>query len=106
MTAYEATFEYSCNSGATVSFLAADVGNGSYASNPIVLEGTDGEITKFTTKLTPNKWKLLQVQFEFTDPTLQVYLEGCVLEVKPWGSEGSFEPISMFRPSGGRGAQA
>ena len=104
-TAYEGTFEYSADSGAVVSFVAADVGNGSYASNPITLPGTGGEITKFTTKLTPNKWKLLQVQFESTDQTLQVYLEGCVLQVKPWGSDGLYEPISIFRPSGGRGAQ-
>ena len=104
-TAYEGTFEYSADLGAVVSFVAADVGNGSYASNPITLPGTGGEITKFTTKLTPNKWKLLQVQFESTDQTLQVYLEGCILQVKPWGSDGLYEPISIFRPSGGRGAQ-
>ena len=104
-TVYEGTFEYSADLGAVVSFVAADVGNGSYASNPITLPGTGGEITKFTTKLTPNKWKLLQVQFESTDQTLQVYLEGCVLQVKPWGSDGLYEPISIFRPSGGRGAQ-
>jgi hypothetical protein len=105
MTAYEATFEYAADSGALVSFIAADAGNGSYAPGPIILPGTGGEITKFTTKLTPSKWKLLQVQFEFTDPTLQVYLEGCVLEVKPWGDEGTYKPISIFRPSGGKGAQ-
>ena len=104
-TAYEGTFEYSADSGAVVWFVAADAGNGSYASNPIILPGTGGEITKFTTKLTPNKWKLLQVQFESTDQTLQVYLEGCVLQVKSWGSDGLYEPISIFRPSGGRGAQ-
>ena len=104
-TAYEGTFEYSADSGAVVSFVAADAGNGSYASDPIILPGTGGEITKFTTKLTPNKWKLLQVQFESTDQTLQVYLDGCVLQVKPWGSDGLYQPISIFRPSGGRGAQ-
>lgn len=105
MSAYEATFEYSCDSGATVSFLAADVGNGSYAPNPIILPGTDGEITKFTTKVTPNKWKLLQMEFESTDKTLQVYQEGCILSVKPWGSDGPYLPAPLFRPSGGKGPQ-
>jgi len=105
MTAYEATFEYAADSGAMVSFLAADAGNGSYAPGPIILPGTGGEITKYTTKLTPNKWKLLQAQFESQDDSLEVYLEGCVLEVKAWGDEGVFKPVSLFRPSGGRGAQ-
>jgi hypothetical protein len=107
ITAYEATFEYSCDSGATVSFIAADVGNGSYAPNPLVLEGTGGEITKFTTKVSANKWKLLQAQFESTDDSLQVYLEGCVISAKPWGSEKTYEPIPLFGGprAGGRGPQ-
>ena len=105
MTAYEATIEYSCDSGATVSFVAADANNGSYAPNAIVLDATAGEITKFTTKVSPNKWKLLQTEFSFTDPSLQVYLEGCVLSCKPWGSTGTFQPLPMFRPSGGKGPQ-
>jgi hypothetical protein len=105
MDGYEFTCEYSCDTGATVSFLAADVGNGSYAPNPIVLAGTNGEITKFTTKVSPNKWKLLQAQFSFTDPTLQVYLAGTGLSVKPWGSPGEFKFEPFFGASGGRGPQ-
>ncbi|HWF62944.1 MAG TPA: hypothetical protein VN666_21910 [Nitrospira sp.] len=105
MSAYEATFEYACDSGATVSFTAADANNGSYAPQPIVLGSTGGEITKFTTKVTQNKWKLLQPKFDFTDPTLRVNLEGCVLSAKPWGDEGTFKPLPMFRPAGGRGPQ-
>jgi len=105
MSAYEATFEYKCDSGATVSFIAADVGNGSYGPLPIVLEGTNGEITKFTTKVSPNKWKLLQAQVESTDPTLQFFFDGFVLQVKPFGSNGEFAPVRMFRPSGGEGGQ-
>ena len=105
MTAYEATFEYACDSGATVSFLAADANNGSYAPNSIILPGTGGEITKFTTKVSPSKWKLLQAQFNWSDPTLQVYLDGCVLSVKPWGSDGLYLPAPFFKPAGGRGPQ-
>jgi hypothetical protein len=105
MTMYEATIEYSCDSGATVSFIAADEGNGSYGPGPIILAPTAGQITKFTTKVSPNKWKLLQVEFETSDPTLKVYQEGTVLEVKPWGSEGAYMPMQPFHPSGGRGAQ-
>jgi hypothetical protein len=105
MNAYEATIEYSCDSGATVSFIAADAENGSYGPNPIVLQPTAGQITKFTTKVSPNKWKLLQMRFDFTDPSLQVYQDGTAIECKPWGSEGFFTPINPFHPSGGHGGQ-
>jgi hypothetical protein len=105
MTAYEATFEYSCDSGATVSFIAADVGNGSYAPNPIVLEGTQGQITKFTTKVSPSKWKLIQVEFDSTDPTFQLYQEGSILAVKAWGSEGPYVNVGIFEVAGGKGGQ-
>lgn len=105
MIGYEATFEYACDSGATVSFVAADVNNGSYAPNPIALDATAGQITKFTTKVAPSKWKLLQAKFQSSDPKLQVNLEGCVLSVKPWGSDGEFMPAPFFKPSGGKGPQ-
>jgi hypothetical protein len=105
MTGYEATIEYLAAETITLSFLAADAGNGSYAPNPIVLDSTGGQMTKFTTKVSPNKWKLLQAQFETTDTQAQVYLAGCVLSVKPWGSDGLFTPIPFFSPAGGRGPQ-
>jgi hypothetical protein len=105
MTAYEATFEYACDSGATVSFVAVDTGNGSYAPEPVVLMPTAGEIAKFTTKLSPAKWKLLQAQFNWSDPSLEVYLEGCSIAVKPWGDDGLFRNIRWFHPSGGEGGQ-
>ena len=103
MTAYEATFEYKCDSGATVSFFAVDANNGSYAPNPIILDSTGGQITKFTTKVSPSKWKLLQTQFDWSDPSLEVYLEGCSIAVKPWG--GEFKNVPLFRPAGGEGGQ-
>jgi hypothetical protein len=105
MTAYEATFEYSCDSGATVSFLAVDEGNGSYGPQPIALDATAGQITKFTTKVSPSKWKLLQAQFNWTDPSLEVYLEGCSIAVKPWGDDGLFKNVPFFYPEGGAGGQ-
>lgn len=112
MTAYEATIEYSCHSGCTVSFVAADEGNGSYAPNPIVLAATAGQITKFTTKVSANKWKLMQVVFESSDPTLEIYQEGCVIQAKPWSlqpkpwaPDAEYAPINVFYPNGGRGPQ-
>ena len=104
MTAYEATFEYACDSGATVSFAAVDANNDSYAPNPIILLGTGGEITKFTTKVSPSKWKLLQTVFEWEDPTFQLNLEGCSLAVKPWEGE-TFKNVPLFKPAGGEGGQ-
>ena len=104
MTAYEATFEYACDSGATVSFAAVDANNDSYAPNPIILLGPGGEITKFTTKVSPSKWKLLQTVFEWEDPTFQLNLEGCSLAVKPWEGE-TFKNVPLFKPAGGEGGQ-
>ncbi len=104
MTAYEATFEYACDSGATVSFAAVEANNDSYAPNPIILLPTGGEITKFTTKVSPSKWKLLQTIFEWTDPTFQLNLEGCALAIKPWEGE-AFKNTPLFKPGGGEGAQ-
>jgi hypothetical protein len=104
MTAYEATFEYKADSGATVSFVAVDANNGSYAPNPIVLDSTGGQITKFTTKVSPSKWKLLQTVFDWSDPSLEIYLQGCTLAVKPW--DGEFKNVPLFHGSGGEGGQA
>ncbi len=104
MHAYEATFEYACDSGATVSFSSADVNNGSYGPQPIQLPSTGGQLTKFTTKVSPNKWKLLQTVFEWSDPTFHLNLEGCQLTLKEW--EGtSFKNVCVFYPGGGAGAQ-
>ncbi len=105
MTAYEATFEYRCDSGATVNFLALDANNGSYAPDALTLPGTGGEITKFTTKVSPSKWKLLQSQFNWADPSLEVYPEGCSIAVKPWGDDGLFKNVRLFHPAGGEGGQ-
>ena len=105
MFSYECTVEYSCASRVLLTFIAADVNNGSYAPNPFALPSTGGEITKFTFKLTPNKWKLLWMQFSSSDPAMQIFLEGFILQSKTWGSTKGFEPIAPFKPSGGRGAQ-
>lgn len=105
MTAYELTVEYSSSTTVLVSFNAADVGNGSYAPSSMSLPATAGAITKFTTKVSPSKWKLLQAQFQSTDPELSVYLAGCVLSCKAWGSDGLFVPLPLFGNSGGRGPQ-
>jgi len=105
ITAYEVTIEYASKYAVTMDFIAADVGNESYAPQPITLPSTGGKVDKFTTKLTPNKWKLLQVKFASTDYAMQIYQDGCVIETKSWGNESLYAPVPMFRPAGGRGAQ-
>ena len=105
MTAFEFTCEYSSSIEQAVSFIAVDAENDSYAPNPITLPATAGQITKFTTKVSPSKWKLLQAQFNLSDSDLQVYLDGCVMSCKAWGSDGLYVPIPFFRPAGGRGPQ-
>jgi hypothetical protein len=104
MTCYEATIEYQCPSAITVAFIAADAGNNSYAPNPITLPGVS-QITKQTVKLSPSKWKMLQAQFTSNNPAWQIYLEGCVISCKPWGSDGLFVPVPLFGSAGGRGPQ-
>lgn len=106
MTSYELTVEYRADSGATVSFVAADAGNNSYAPLSINLGSTGGEITKFTTKVSANKWKLLQAQFSFTDPTFECYIAGTGLSVKPWGSDKTFTFVPFFGGTGGKGPQS
>lgn len=105
MQSYEFTCEYKADSGATVSFVAADAGNGSYAPLSINLGSTGGEITKYTTKVSKSKWKLLQAQFSFTDPTFECYLMGTGLSVKPWGSDKTFTFVPFFGGTGGKGPQ-
>ena len=104
MICYEATIEYSCPVPVGVTFIAADNGNNSYAPQPILLPATSG-ITKQTVKLSPSKWKLLQAQFQSNNPNWQIYLAGCVISCKPWGSDGLFTPIPLFGAAGGRGPQ-
>lgn len=105
MHAYEYTVEYTSSAVVTLTSIAADAGNGSYAPNAVVLPSTGGLPTKYTFKVSANKWKWMQVQFQSTDPTMAVYLEGFVVEAKPWGSSKSYAPIRPFGASGGLGAQ-
>ena len=105
MTAYELTIEYSSEQLCTVSFVAVDEGNESYAPNPVLLPSTAGQISKFTTKVSPSKWQLLQAVFTTSDPDCQIYPMGCLLSVKAWGSTGLFRNAPLFRPAGGLGGQ-
>lgn len=105
VSGYQFTAEYRSAETVTVSFSAADEGNGSFAPQPLTLPATGGLITKFTTKVTPNKWKLLQVEFQSTDEELQVYHDGCSLSSKPFGSDAQYTPVPLFTPAGGRGPQ-
>jgi hypothetical protein len=102
---YEITIEYESKAAVTLSFIAADVNNGSYAPNPIVLPATAGGPTKFTTKVTANKWQLLQAQFQSADPAMAIYLEGVFGNVKDWGTTAGYRPVNFFIPAGGAGGQ-
>ena len=103
---YQITVEYASNAPVTLSFIAADAGNGSYASNPLTLPSTGGAATKYTTKVSPNKWKWLQFSFASTDLTLHVYLDGFVVNTRSWGDTGPYAAVQPFAPSGGGGGQA
>jgi hypothetical protein len=100
------TVEYSSNAAITLTPIVADEGNGSYAPNPVTLPSTGGALTKFYSSFSPAKWKLLQFKFSFTDPTALVFLQGFVVEVRDWGSEGELRPVIVFADStGGEGSE-
>jgi len=104
-TMYEITVEYSAEETIALTFLAADANNGSYGPNAITLPSTSGEPTKFTTKVSANKFKWLQLQFQSSDPTFAIYLDGLAAQVKDWGSSGDYHPVRPFAPAGGLGAE-
>ncbi len=103
--AYEYTVEYQSNATVLLTSIAADVNNGSYAPNAVTLPSTGGQIMKYTFKVSKNKWRLMWMQFASTDNTMKIFLEGFVLNCKPWGDAGPFKPISPFKASGGHGGQ-
>ena len=102
---YELTCEYASEQPVMVTPVVVDVGNGSYASSPVILPATGGQQTKYTTKVSPNKWKWLQFVFQSNDTAMQVNLEGFAVEQKAWGDAGFFKPVQPFKPHGGVGAQ-
>ena len=95
--------EYSSNLAITLTTIAQDANNGSYGPLAITLPSTSGKATKYFTYPTANKWKWLSWQFQYTDPTAQVYLDGCIAYVRPWGSEQDYEKMPMFGNEGGAG---
>lgn len=102
---FEQTVEYSSKAACTLSFVVADANNGSYAPPPVTLPSTGGNATKFTFKVGPNKWKWMQPQIQFTDPDLQVYLEGFAIQAKTWGDSGPYKTLLPFAGAGGEGGQ-
>ena len=101
---YQLTVEYKSSSTVTLGFVAADSGNGSYAPSPVTLPIALTP-TKYTTNVSPNKWQWLQFSFTSTDPALNVYLDGFVVDRKDWGSSGGYQPVQPFAPSGGGGGE-
>jgi hypothetical protein len=89
----------------TLSFIAADSGNGSYAPAPVTLPSTGGNPTKATVTVTANKWKWLQVQVQTQDAGMQMYLDGFAGNVMQWDSTTKYRLVQFFEPSGGGGSQ-
>lgn len=100
---YELAFEYKSNAAVTLSFVATDTSNNSYAPNSITLPSTSGTATKTRFRVSPNKFQWAQLRFDSTDPTLQVYLEGLCLVMRQWGIAGPMRQVFPFTPEGGRG---
>ena len=101
----QVTVEYSSNANVTLQAFAADAGQGSYGPPTVTLPSTGGQPTKLFQNLGPNKWKFLWFQFQSTDPTTQVFIDGLAVERKDWGSQGGYETVNPFAQSGGFGGQ-
>lgn len=97
--------EYQSNDPVTLSFVATDISNNSYAPQPITLPSTGGVPTKTRFQVSPNKTQWMQLRFDSTDPSLQVYLEGLCLIVRTWGLPGPFRQVFPFANDGGHGPQ-
>jgi hypothetical protein len=41
--------------------------------------------------------------FSFTDPAAQINLDGSLVYIKAWGSDGDYLPVPMFSAEGGEG---
>ena len=101
------TIEYSSNAAISVTPVVADEGNGSYVTSGfyIDLPSTGGVLAKYRALLAPNKWKLLQLKLQWSDPTALVYIEGLEIDVKDWGSAGGYRQVSPFSDAGGFGGE-
>jgi len=97
--AYYLNFEYISTAPITLTF-TADSGNGSIAPATVLLPSSGGKQTKFETKLSPNKWKLLGVTAS-SSSNMTIFKEGFELWVWSWGSDGGFR---RERPFGGPSA--
>lgn len=102
---YELDVEYKSSAVVTLSFIATDTSNNSYAPNPITLPSTGGTATKTRFRVSPNKTQWMQLRFDSTDPQLQVYLEGLCLIVRTWGLPGPMRQVFPFSAEGGHGGQ-
>lgn len=95
--------EYSAQTEITMTGIAMDSNNGSYGFPSVTLPSTGGQITKYFFRPGPNKWKLLSLQFQFTDPDAQVNIEGIVCWTRSWGDSGPYVPTQPFASTGGLG---
>jgi hypothetical protein len=97
------SIEYSASASVSLTILAADSGNGSYGPSAITLPSTGGKSTKYWLRPGANKAKWFQFSFQSTDPTMQIFIEGCTAFVKSWGSTSSYQPVPIFGGEGGQG---
>ncbi len=98
------TVEYSSNGPVTLLPIAVDVGNGSYyGGGAITLPSTGGIVQKLKINPSPNKGKLFQLKFSWSDSTAQIYLPGVIVNWSDW--DGSYRPIEPFTEAGGVGGE-
>jgi hypothetical protein len=90
-------FEYISTTPVTLSFIV-DTGNGSIAPLSLTIPSSGGTQTKFETKVSPNKWKLIGFRASSTGK-ITVFKEGFEVWVSSWG-----KGYRRGRPFGGSSA--
>jgi len=99
----ELVLEYKSNAPITLTGVVQDVNNGSFGPLPITLPSTGGQTTKYFTRPSINKFKMISWQFTWTDETAQIFTDGCVAKIRSWGEDTPYLPVQMFAPRGGEG---
>lgn len=89
-------FEYISTVPVTLAFMV-DTGNGSRAPLILTLPSSGGQQTKFETKVSPNKWKLVGFRSS-SSAKITIFKEGFELWVRSWSKGGAYRRV---RPFGG-----
>lgn len=102
------TVEYKSNANIIMIPVIIDTAQGSYygytPGQSLTLPSTGGTTLKLEMKPAPNKFKLMQFIFTWSDPTFQFFIEGMAVNLASWGSK-AYKAVNPFGYQGGYGGE-